>query len=199
MRILVVYCHPSPQSFTHAALQRVLAGLKANDHEVEVVDLYAEGFDPAIDLDEWNTYMNDPVALADGPLGPYFEQLRRAEGIVLVTPTWQFAMPAMLKGWMDRVFAPGVSFSLPSDEQKIVGSLVRHVKLAAVVTTTGSPWIVMRLAGMPLKTVALRSIRLGYALRCKTIWMCLHSIDTCSQAKRERHLERIERRFARVH
>ncbi len=198
MRILVVYCHPEPNSFTHAALERVLAGLARHDHEVEVLDLYADDFDPIVDHAEWTTYIHDPPKLQDGPMTAHFERLRWAEGLVFVHPTWVFSLPARLKGWLDRVIAPGVAFSLPTDEQPIIRSLLRHIRMVAVVTSTGTPWFVMRAAGMPGKTLILRALRLGFAIRCSTIWLCLHGIDTCSADKRARHLERVERRFARI-
>lgn len=198
MRVLVVYCHPSPESYCRAVLERVLAGLGANGHEVDVIDLYAEGFDPVLGGDEWRTYMRAPEELIAGQVADHVARLRRAEGLVFVYPTWTFALPAMLKGWMDRVFVPGVAFALPRDGERAVRSLLRHIRLVAGVTTTGSPRWVMALSGFPGKRIIRRAIRLGFAPRCQNVWLCLHGVDTVSRAARVAHLERVERRFRRV-
>ncbi|MEZ4381137.1 MAG: NAD(P)H-dependent oxidoreductase [Nannocystaceae bacterium] len=197
MRILVVYAHPSPQSFCHAALERVLAGLAVGGHEVDVLDLYAEGFDPVIDEAEWRVYMNEPARL-EAAMSRHIELVRRAEGLVFVYPTWLFSVPAMLKGWLERVFIPGVSFSLPEQGQQAPSSLLRHIRLVAGVTSTGTPWWLMAASGFPGKRLIRRVIRLGFAVRCKNLWLCIHSMETNTHAQRARHLERIERRFARV-
>jgi putative NADPH-quinone reductase len=197
MRILVVYAHPSPQSFCRAALERVLAGLAVGGHEVDVLDLYAEGFNPVIDEAEWRTYMNEPARL-EAVMSRHIELVRRAEGLVFVFPTWLFSAPAMLKGWLERVFIPGVSFSLPEQGQQAPSSLLRHIRLVAGVTSTGTPWWLMAAAGFPGKRLIRRALRLGFAVRCQNLWLCIHSMETNTHAQRARHLERIERRFARV-
>jgi len=198
MRVLVVYCHPAPESFCRAVLDRVLAGLAAGGHEVDLLDLYAEGFDPVIGADAWRAYTSDPTRLAEGAMADHVARLRGAEGLVFVYPTWTFGLPAVLKGWMDRVFLPGVAFSLPTGDARAVRSLLRHVRLVAGVTTTGSPRWVMALSGFPGKRLILRAIRLGFAVRCRTIWLCLHGVDTTTQDRRVAHLARVERRFARL-
>lgn len=198
MKVLVVYCHPSPQSFTHAALERVLAGLAVHHNEVEVIDLYGEGFDPVLRLDEWTTYIETPEELEGGPMQRHYALLRWAEGLVFVHPTWMFGLPAMLKGWLDRTFAPGVSFSLPASDDETVKSQIRHIELAATVTSTGTPWWVMAASGMPGRRLLHRSIRLGYAVRCRKMWLCLHGIEGSTEEKRTRHLDRVERAFAKV-
>lgn len=198
MKVLVVYCHPSPKSFTHAALDRVLAGLAVHGNEVEVLDLYGEGFDPVLRLDEWTTYIETPEKLEGGPMQRHYELVRWAEGLVFVHPTWLFGLPAMLKGWLDRTFAPGVSFSLPEGDDATVRSLVRHIKLTAAVTSTGTPWWVMLAAGRPGRRLLNRSIRLGYGVPCRTMWLCLHGIEGSTEEKRTRHLDRVEKAFATV-
>lgn len=198
MRVLVVCCHPDPDSFTHATCRRVCAGLTANGHDVDVLDLYAEGFDPVIDRAEWSTYIGTPAALLDGPMAGHFDRLRRAEGLVFVYPTWIWGPPAMLKGWLERVLVPGVAFSLPTEAQPGVRSLLGQIRLVAAVTSTGTPRWLMWLAGFPGRRMLLRSIRLGFSLRCARIWMALHGIESADAERRSRHLKRVERRFGRV-
>lgn len=198
MRVLVVYTHPHAESLAHAALERVLKGLAAGEHEVQVIDLYAEGFDPALSEAEWLAYHADPLSIARTAMKDHVDRLEWAEGLVFVHPTWTFGLPAMLKGWLDRVFLPGVSFELPEPGSKAVRSRLRRIRLIGMVTTTGSPWWVMKLAKFPGKTTLLRSIRLGFALRCRKVFVCLHAVDTCGPEARARFLDRIEARFSSV-
>jgi putative NADPH-quinone reductase len=197
MKILVVYAHPSPESFCHAALERVLAGLARHDHDVELLDLYATGFDPVLGAAEWRDYMDDPEKTARGLLADHVGMIERAEGLVFVFPTWFFGQPAILKGWFDRVWLPGVAFSIPEDGG-IARSCLRRIRFLGAVTTTGMPWLALQILGFPGQRVIKRCIRVGLAPRAEQIWMSLHKIETSTHARRVRFLDNIERRFARV-
>ena len=76
-------------------------------------------------------------------VAPYIDLLRRVDGVIFCFPHWWFAMPAVLKGYFDRVWAPGVAF-----EHDLAGGritpLLTHIKLFGVVTTYGSPWWITR-------------------------------------------------------
>ena len=106
-RVLVVYCHPNPQSFTAAARDRALEALATHRHDVRLIDLYADGFEPAMSCDERRTHKEPGVA---PELQRYADDLRWAQALVLVYPTWWSGQPAMLKGWIDRVFANGWAY-----------------------------------------------------------------------------------------
>jgi putative NADPH-quinone reductase len=110
VRVLVVHCHPNPESLVAAAKERVLAGLARTRHEVRVCDLYAEGFEPAMSAAERRAHKEPGVA---PELQRYADDLAWAEALVLVYPTWWSGQPAMLKGWIDRVWVAGVAWELP--------------------------------------------------------------------------------------
>ncbi|MEO7392930.1 MAG: NAD(P)H-dependent oxidoreductase [Ramlibacter sp.] len=150
MNVLVVYCHPVETSF-HAALhQQVLANLKAAGHTVDDCDLYAENFNPVLSREERMAYHDVPANQV--PLAGYVERLRRAEAIVLCFPTWCFGMPAMLKGFFDRVFMPGVAFDIsdPAD----IKPMLTHIKRISAVVTYGRPrWMAWYMGDPPRKIV----------------------------------------------
>src|ERR1700749_1212811 len=110
MRVLYIYCHPSPQSFHAGIRARALEALKASGHEVDLLDLYAEKFDPVLSEDARRHY-HDPSRNRVG-LECYIARLIAAEALVLQFPTWCFGPPAMLKGFFDRLIMPGVAFDL---------------------------------------------------------------------------------------
>jgi putative NADPH-quinone reductase len=197
MRLLVVYCHPHSGSYCHALLERVLAGLAVHGHDIDLLDLYAEGFDPVLREEEWLDYLNDPGKTARGAMAGHVARIERAEGLVFVFPTWFFGLPAMLKGWLDRAWLPGVAFDIP-EHGGVARSRLRRIRFLATVTTTGLPWIVLQTLGYPGQRVIKRCIRVGLALRCKQLWLSLHSMETATPAQRERFLAKVETRFAAV-
>ena len=148
VRLLVVYCHPHSGSYCHALLERVLAGLAVHGHDVDLLDLYAEGFDPVLREDEWLDYLHDPGKTVRGAMASHVARIERAEGLVFVFPTWFFGLPAMLKGWFDRAWLPGVAFDIP--DGGVARSRLKRIRLLATVTTTGLPWIVLQTWAIPV-------------------------------------------------
>ncbi|MFM7507757.1 MAG: NAD(P)H-dependent oxidoreductase, partial [Rubrivivax sp.] len=102
MRLLVVFCHPDPESFGAALLRTATTALQAAGHELRVIDLYAEGFDPVFSRAEKRSYLTDTAQNVAG-VAVHVEALRWAEGWIAVYPTWTYGLPAMFKGWLDRV------------------------------------------------------------------------------------------------
>src|SRR6185312_4877987 len=131
MRVLVLFAHPVETSF-QAALHRAAVGaLKDAGHQVDDCDLYAERFDPVLSREERMNYHD--VAINRGPVDGYVRRLLDAEALVLVHPVWNYGYPAILKGFFDRVFLPGVSFSL-SEKGGYTPTLRKVKRLAAVCT-----------------------------------------------------------------
>lgn len=146
MRVLVIFCHPSQGSFNAALHQRVLQVLRDRGHEVDDCDLYAEGFDPVLRAEHLASYQEVPANRQ--PVQGYVERLLRAEALVLVFPVWNFGLPAMLKGYFDRVLLPGVSFDM-SDPRRIRPGLT-HLRHVVGVATYGAPrWRVWLLGDGP--------------------------------------------------
>ncbi len=108
MNVLVVFAHPKRDSFTGAVVDRFVAGLAESGHRAIVADLYGEGFDPCFGDADFAHYKG----LAPLPQDARKEQLRieRADALVLAFPVWWWSFPAMLKGWIDRVFTGGWAY-----------------------------------------------------------------------------------------
>ncbi|TIT75484.1 MAG: NAD(P)H-dependent oxidoreductase, partial [Mesorhizobium sp.] len=124
MRVLVVYCHPVPESFCASIRDSAVEVLTRRGWEVRLLDLYAENFNPVMSCEERRFY--NERAPQDPALKPHFDHLMWAEAILFVYPTWWYGLPAMLKGWLDRVWATDVAFQLPNGKGRIK-SLMRHV------------------------------------------------------------------------
>ena len=188
MRVLVVHCHPDPNSLVAAARDRAVAGLAAADHDVRHRDLYAERFEPVLSAAERGAHTEPGVS---PELQPYADDLSWAEAIVLVYPTWWSGQPAMLKGWIDRVWACGVAWDLESGAHRPTPRL-RNVRRLAVVTTHGSSKWVNALEGEGGKRTVTRALRAMCSWRTRTTWCALYGVDTCSASDRDAFLDRVE-------
>lgn len=193
MRVHVVYAHPSSASFASAARDCVVRALVTQGHEVDELDLYAAGFDPVLTPAQWAAHVQGGANLAG--VATEVERLRKADALVLVFPTWWFGMPAILKGWFDRVWAPGVAFHLPLGGGGLRRGLT-NIRRFAVVTTYGSPWWVIALGlGNPGKTVLTKGFAPLIARGATTRFLALYDMDRATHPRLERFLARVEHTF----
>lgn len=193
MKVLVVYCHPVPESFGAAVRDTALETLVKAGHELRLIDLYAENFNPVMCCEERRTY-NDR-APDDPALLPHIEAIRWAEALLFVYPTWWYGLPAMLKGWLDRVWATDVAFAL-SPEGKVM-PLMTHIRKIGIVTTCGASWWLSHLIGHPGRKTILRGIRALCGVRCRTVFMAHYRMDSSTLESRAAYLAKVRKRLAR--
>lgn len=189
MRALVVYCHPRPDSFTAAVRDVVLARLEARGAEVRVADLYADGFDPVMQAPEHAAYEDEALNRRglEAPIG----DVEWCDTLIFVYPTWWYGLPAMLKGWLDRVLVPGLAFLMPDETHKDIRPGLTHITRLAVFTTCGATWWLTRLVGAPGRRTILRGLRFICAKTCKTAYAAHYSIDSSTPESRAAHLARV--------
>jgi putative NADPH-quinone reductase len=193
MRVLIVHSHPCPDSFNAALMRSARDALLRAGHEVRVIDLYAEGFQPVLTREQWKAYEAGEEQ-ADG-LAEHIAALRWAEGLVFIYPTWWYGLPAMLKGWLDRVWLPGVAFSMPRPNETIRPQLT-HIRRLGVVTTCGASWWLTHLFGAPGKRLLLRGCRALMAPRCRTTFLAHYLMDSSTPDSRAKFLRRVEKAMA---
>lgn len=125
MKILAVLAHPNRNSFTGALLDEFTSAVQSVGHSIEIADLYAEGFDPCFSSEDLATYGGQagtsPEVIAEQ------NRLIAADAVTFFFPVWWWSMPAILKGWIDRVFINGFAFTY--EGEKTVG-LLKHEKVA---------------------------------------------------------------------
>ncbi|MEM7213220.1 MAG: NAD(P)H-dependent oxidoreductase [Pseudomonadota bacterium] len=194
MRILIVYCHPNPNSYTAAVRDAVVERADAAGGEVRMLDLYAEGFDPTLSHTELQHYETVPDNIV--PVAAHVEAIRWCDTLIFVYPTWWYAHPAMLKGWLDRVLLPGVAFDMPDGGD--IRPTLTHIKRLAVFTTCGASWWLTRFIGFPGKRVILRGIRILCAKRCRTAFVAHYLMDASTPETRQKHLDRVRQTAARL-
>ena len=196
MRLLFLHAHPVPESFNTVLCTAAVEAARAQGHDVRLIDLCAQGFNSVMSADERRGYTEDVPLPAD--LVPHVEALRWAEGLILVSPTWWYAQPAILKGWIDRVWRPGIAFTLHDEGNRLRAGLT-NIRMIGVITTFGSPWWFWTfLMGAPGRKIILRGLRYCTNPRTRTFWLGLHDMDNQTDATRRRYLDRVKARIARI-
>lgn len=196
MRILLVLAHPLPESFTASVALTAREALEASGHVVDLLDLYVEDFDPRLSEAERRGYFDMPYDTS--AVASIVDRLKAADGLVLVFPQWWFNFPAILKGFIDRIFVPGIAFTHDAAGGRIVPQLT-NIKLLYALTTTGSPWWLAHLyMGDPVRRLLKRGIANFCATRLKFRMLSLHDMDRATDAKRRAHLERVRKALAAV-
>ncbi|MEM1352591.1 MAG: NAD(P)H-dependent oxidoreductase [Pseudomonadota bacterium] len=152
-RALVVFAHPVPESLNAAAHSVVVETLSTRGWEVDDCDLYTEGFDPVLSMEERRGYHD--VATNSASVQTYVDRVRAADAMILCHPVWNFGYPAILKGFFDRVMLPGVAFRL---EDGALSPCLDNLRKLAVVTTYGATPMRAFLAGDPPKKIFKRAI-----------------------------------------
>lgn len=140
-RALVVLAHPRPGSLNHAVADRAASALSDVGLQVDLHDLYAEGFDPVLTAEEtWTAGVSAAELLArttDPLVRRHRELVADADVLVAVHPNWWGKPPAVMAGWLDRVLVPGVAYTL-DDAGGVPRSLLRLRRLL-VVNTSDTP------------------------------------------------------------
>lgn len=132
MKVLVVYAHPNPQSFNHAILKSFTGGLSEAGHTYEVVDLYAINFNPCLSVEDFAKLMEGKTA---DDVRAQQEKVSQADALIFIHPIWWSGPPAMLKGWIDRVFSMGFAYMLDEKDGHPTG-LLKNQK-ALIINTAG--------------------------------------------------------------
>jgi NAD(P)H dehydrogenase (quinone) len=188
-RALVIYCHPKEGSFTSAVRDTVLARLAANGGDARVIDLYARAFDPTLSLAEWEGYLDTPRnrTMVAGDVA----DLQWADTLIFVYPTWWYALPAVLKGWLDRTFLPDVAFLMPAGENQTIRPGLTNIRRLGVFTTCGASWWLTAFVGAPGKRMLTRGIGLLCAPRRRSVFAAHYLMDSSTPESRALHLARV--------
>mmetsp|Transcript_208 Transcript_208/g.192 ORF Transcript_208/g.192 Transcript_208/m.192 type:complete len:251 (-) Transcript_208:53-805(-) len=215
-KVLLIHAHPVPESFsTHLSIS-VESGLRNAGHQVRVRRLYCYGkkeecycgksFQPVLSCEEKKSYLdNDLVNIrreiddtinSNSKIPKDIQQatvdLRWCDSIVFVYPTWWYNFPAILKGYLDRVFLKGIGFEL--DDKGLHPGLMNVDKIG-VVTTYGSPWYAVLYMGDNGRRFISRGLRECTSPTCHLAWYSMYDIDSSSIEDRQRFLTTIEKEF----
>jgi len=196
MRALVVYAHPVPGSFNAGIRDLVLDKLRAAGAEIRLRDLYAEGFQACLTGHELQTYLETPVNRA--PVEDHCADIEWCDTLIFVYPTWWYGLPAMLKGWLDRVLLPDVAFLMPDGQNRTIRPGLHHITRMGVFTTCGASWWLTRIIGAPGRRTLIRGVGLLLHPRAKKVFAAHYLMDSSTPDSRAKHLSRVAARMDRL-
>ena len=194
MKVVIVFNHPYEGSFGNAILNSVTKGLKGADHEVDLMHLDHDGFDPVMSKADLKAFVDHkPV---DPQVMDYNERLEKADHLIFIFPIWWDLMPAMTKGFVDRVLTPGVVYDHHPRGFGLV-PLLKNLKGVTVITTMNKPKIMYSLLiGNLIKRAMINSVfkTMGYK---NLKWISYNMVKSVSQEKRVKWLAAVEVRFSK--
>ena len=194
MNILVLYAHPVDTSYNATLHRTVVERLEAKGHTVDDCDLYAEDFDPRLTRAERLDYHDTEANICS--VRGYVERLRRADALVLSFPVWNYGYPAILKGYFDRIFLPGVSFILVGGESADKGTLVpnmKNIKRVAYVTTYGGDRLRTMIMGDPPRRLARRWAWVTFGTPMPPTYLALYDMNNATSARLEGFIQKVKR------
>jgi putative NADPH-quinone reductase len=186
MNILVLYAHPVETSYSAALHRTIVERLIAKGHTVDDCDLYAEDFDPRLTRAERLDY-HDMSANIES-VRSYVERLRRANALVLSFPVWNYGYPAILKGFFDRVFLPGVSFHLVDGQSQ---PLLHNIKKVTAVTTYGGSRFRAILMADPPRKLVQRLMRATVKPGAPVSYLAHYSMNLSTDRTRQTFLRKV--------
>jgi putative NADPH-quinone reductase len=193
MRVHVIHAHPVETSYNRALFHAAVAGLEKAGHEVDALNLYDEEFPAILTREERLGYHDVPGNLT--PLTkPFVDRLRAADALVVVHPVWNYGYPAILKGYFDRIFLPGVAFNMEAGDRGRLRPGLDNIKKVAFVTTYGGDRWRTWLMGDPPRRIAMRW---GWAtFRTRPKYLALYDMNNCTPDGLAEFLAHVEREMA---
>lgn len=183
MRVMLVIDHPWGKSYNHQMLAAAMRGLEVAGHKADVVDLHADGFDPVMHVEDLELYRYG--GYRDPRVKEYQKRLAAAEHLALIFPVWWEVMPAMLKGFFDKVFLPGFAF-----EEQDFSPRLTHMTGATILTTMGAPEAIHTSVEAALGRGTLEAVGIKPAR-----WINYLEVSSVSQEQRDAWLADIEALF----
>ena len=191
MRILVVFAHPLETSFVSALHARIVGILRAGAHVVDDLDLYAEKFDPVMSREGLLRYVDTNANTRE--VGEYVQRLKAAEAVVLVFPVWFDGLPAIMQGYFQRVFLPGVAVRI--DEAGLFHPNLHHIKRMAAVCAYGEGERDVSAKGDPPLRFVRDNIGALIDPKGRFEYLALYDMNFAAAHRREAFMARVQRAF----
>lgn len=196
MKTLIIFNHPNLTSYCGAIKQSVISGLKETGHAVDVIDLDRDRFNPVMsteDLVNWRKGIaTDPQILT------YQERIKSADHLVFIFPIWWELMPALTKGFIDKVFLKNFAYTEPKPRRPFVNQL-KNIQSVTLITTMTVPRFIYTLwFSNAIQRAFIRGTFKKIGIK-KTKWISIASLKSVDDTKRQKWLTEIHDYFAKKH
>jgi NAD(P)H dehydrogenase (quinone) len=193
MKAVIIFNHPYEGSFCNAILNSVSKGLKEANYEMDLIHLDKETFNPAMTANDLKAFRDKkPVDLK---VIEFDARIKNADHLIFIFPIWWELMPALMKGFVDKVIFPGVAYDYTNANNTLMKPLWKNIKTVTMITTMNTPnWLYWSLFGNAIKKAMMLGTfwKMGYKNRK---WISFNQVKFVSREKREKWLARLENKF----
>jgi len=196
MKVVIVFNHPYQGSFCNAILKSVTNGLKKANHEVDLIHLDNDNFNPVMTSGDLKGF-RDKKSI-DPKVFEYSETIKNADHLIFIFPIWWELMPALTKGFIDKVFFPGVAYDYTNVANTQMKPLWGNLKGVTMITTMNTPnWLYWLLFGNAIKKAMIMGIfwKIGFKNRK---WISFNQVKQVTKLKREKWLKNLEQKFEKL-
>ncbi|MEI8160396.1 MAG: NAD(P)H-dependent oxidoreductase [Actinomycetes bacterium] len=190
MNVVVVFAHPSADSFGQAICSTAVSALESSGHNVSLMALYQSHFTAAMSREEWLAYHGDQPAI-DPTVQSHGELVRKADALIFIYPTWWSGLPSIMKGWLERVLVSGVAFHF-NKKDKVRPSL-KQVRHLVGISTYGSPHTYITLMNDNGRRIIMRALRVCTGWRTKRTWLGMYNMGNSTSEQRDEFLQRVHK------
>lgn len=191
MRVHVIHAHPVETSFSRALFDAVVEEAENAGHQVDPLNLYDEAFDAVLSREERLKYHDMGANLSD-EIRPYTKRLLAAEVLIFVHPVWNYGYPAILKGYFDRVFLPGVSFIMDGEgDRGIPKANFKHIKQVIFIATYGGNRWRTWLMGDPPRRVAKRWAWATFRTKRPPVYLAQYDMNNIGPGERTKFIKKV--------
>lgn len=185
----IIYAHPWDGSYNHAILTSVVDGLKTKGEKYQVIDLYKDQFNPAYSKEELRLYSKGETTY---PLvKEYQKKLKESAELIFIFPIWWYDVPAILKGFLDKVLLPNFAY-LEDKEGNYWKPLLTNIKKATVITTAPSSKELISYAGNAIEGILINSALVSIGIPQEHMkWIHFPEVKQTTTEKRKEFLEQL--------
>lgn len=192
MKTLIVYNHPYDGSFCHGILETVKASIIKSGNEIDVIELDNDSFNPVMTAEDLKGFLDHKIV--DEKALDYANRLKNADNLVIIFPIWWELMPALTKGFIDKVIFPGAVYEY-SKNGIGMNSTLSNLKSTTVITTMNTPKILYKIKfGNAIEKSLIRGTfkKLGFK---NVKWINLDMVKFSKPEKRQKWLDNISKKF----
>ncbi|NNG02050.1 MAG: NAD(P)H-dependent oxidoreductase [Desulfobacteraceae bacterium] len=193
MKNLIVFTHPYEKSYCSSILQHIVRDFRTKHQDVDIIDLYQEGFNPALDKEALSLYKHGKFS--DPKVGKFQKLINESNHLLFIFPVWWYDLPAILKGFLDKVFLKDWAYE--DSKSGLPKGKLTFIKKATVISTMKSPgWYYWLMYRNSIKQSFIRGTLKFCGIK-KIRWINITDIENISDEDRKRWLKRISRAIGR--
>jgi NAD(P)H dehydrogenase (quinone) len=193
MKVVIIFNHPYDGSFCNGILKSVTDGLAKGNHQIDLIHLDKENFNPVMSAADLKGFRDKkPV---DPKVIEYNNKIKEADQLIFIFPIWWELMPAMTKGFIDKVIFPGVAYDYTNVSNTRMKPLWKNIKGITIITTMNTPnWLYWLLFGNAIKKAMILGTfwKIGFKNRK---WISFNQVKMVSDNKRKKWLKELEDKF----